>query len=265
MFFFIDDNLTSNLAAAKEMMRALIPLGIRWVSQTAINVAYDEEALDLMRRSGCQGVLVGFESLDPVALKQMNKGFNLMQGGPKQAMHNFRKHQLRIYGTFIFGYDHDTCETFRETMDFAKSEGLFIAAFNHVTPFPGTPLYRRMQNEGRLLYEAWWNDDRYRYNMIPFRPANMSPQELADLCVAARREFYSWPSIGRRATQRVNWRDPWMLMNYLVINAMHQRDVEGRNGLPLGDASWQGRVIPAHDAATAADLLQETVIDTLPV
>jgi len=162
MVFFIDDNLTSNLEAAKEMMRALIPLKIRWVTQTAINVAYDEEALELMRLSGCQGVLVGFDSLDPRALKQMNKSFNLMQGGPKQAMQNFRKHKLRIYGTFIFGYDHDTPETFRETMEFARSEGLFIAAFNHITPFQGTPLYQRMQNEQRLLYDAWWNDDRHQ-------------------------------------------------------------------------------------------------------
>ena len=60
------------------------------------------------------------ESLDPVALKQMNKGFNLMRGGPAEAMRNFRRHGLRIYGTFIFGYDHDTPETFRQTMDFAK-------------------------------------------------------------------------------------------------------------------------------------------------
>ena len=263
MVFFIDDTLTSNLEAAKEMMRALIPLKIRWVTQTAINVAYDEEALDLMRRSGCQGVLVGFESLDPMALKQMNKSFNLMQGGPKQAMQNFRKHKLRIYGTFIFGYDHDTPETFRETMEFARSQGLFIGAFNHITPFPGTPLYQRMQNEGRLLYDAWWNDDRYQYNMIPFRPMNMSAEDLADMCVAARREFYSWPSIGQRAARRVNWRDPWMFMNFLIINAMHQRDVEGRNGLPLGDANWQGQLLAAHDKSAAADLLQEKSIDTL--
>ncbi len=265
MFFFIDDNLTSNLEQAKEMMRALIPLKIRWVSQTAINVAYDEEALSLMKRSGCQGVLVGFESLDPAGLRQMNKDFNLMKGGPAEAMKNFRRHGLRIYGTFIFGYDHDSPDTFRATMDFAKSEGLFIAAFNHITPFPGTPLYVRMQTEGRLLYDPWWNDDRYRYNMIPFQPARMSPDELADLCVAARREFYSWRSIARRATHRVNFRDPWMLVNFFIINAMHQRDVEGRNGLPLGDASWRGTLIKSHDAEEVTELLKDRVSDTLPV
>ena len=67
-----------------------------------MNVAYDEEALELMRMSGCQGMLVGFESLEPTNLKQMNKGFNMMHGGPREALANFRRHGIRIYGTFIF-------------------------------------------------------------------------------------------------------------------------------------------------------------------
>ncbi|MDA1050917.1 MAG: radical SAM protein [Planctomycetota bacterium] len=245
LVFFIDDNISSNLAQAKDLMRAIMPLKLKWISQSAINVAYDDEALDLMRRSGCQGMLVGFESLDPATLKQMNKGFNMMHGGPTEALANFRRHGLRIYGTFIFGYDHDTPETFDSTVNFAKQQGLAIAAFNHITPFPGTPLYRRMEQEGRLLYDAWWLDDRYRYNMIPFRPQQISPQELADLCVEARRSFYAWPSILRRAAHRVNYRSPWMLLNFLVINAMHQWDIEGRNGLPLGDEAWRGPLIKA--------------------
>ena len=243
MFFFVDDNLTSNLAEAKALMRALIPLKIRWVSQTAINVAHDPEALDLMKRSGCQGVLVGFESLDRAGLKQMNKSFNLMKGGPEAAMENFRRHGLRIYGTFIFGYDHDTAETFTEAVDFAKSQAMFIAAFNHITPFPGTPLHDRMEREGRLTYDPWWLDERYRYNMIPFEPAMMPADELAARCLEARRDFYSWSSIAQRGLHRVHRRDPWMLANFVAINAMHQADVEGRNGLPLGDANWSGPLV----------------------
>jgi radical SAM superfamily enzyme YgiQ (UPF0313 family) len=249
MFFFIDDNITSSLSHAKELMRALVPLRIRWVSQSAINVAYDGEALELMRRSGCQGMLVGFESLEPANLQQMNKEFNLMHGGPRAALANFRRHGIRIYGTFIFGYDHDTAETFRSTVAFAREQKLAIAAFNHITPFPGTPLYARMKAEGRLLFDAWWLDDRYRYNMIPYRPKNMSPEDLAEACVEARRNFYSWPSILYRATQGMNWRSPWMMLNFLVINAMHQRDVEGRNGLPLGDEGFRGKLIRARHAA----------------
>lgn len=246
MIFFIDDNITSDLAAAKELMRALIPLDVRWVSQSAINVAFDDEALDLMRRSGCQGLLVGFESLSPDALHAMNKGFNLMKGGAAAALANFRRFGLRVYGTFIFGYDADTPGSFEATVRFAREEGLFIAAFNHITPFPGTPLYERMREEGRLLFDAWWLDERYRYNMVPFKPAQMSAEELARLCVRARREFYSWPSILQRARKVPNRRGLWMLGNFLAINAMHQWDVEGRNGLPLGDQTCATELIEAQ-------------------
>ncbi len=246
MVFFIDDNITSDLPAFKELMRALKPLELRWVSQSSINVAYDEEALELMRESGCQGLLIGFESLNPDSLHEMNKAFNMMRGGPVEALENFRRFGIRIYGTFIFGYDADTRDSLEDSVEFAKDQGLFIAAFNHITPFPGTPLYRRMLEEGRLLYDAWWNDDRYRYNMIPFTPKGMSPEELARGCVEARRSFYSWPSILRRGRRRVNRNDPFMLTNFLAINAMHQWDVEGRNGLPLGDESWRGPLLPTN-------------------
>ena len=72
-FFFVDDNIASSIEGAKELYRALIPLNIRWVSQASINVAHDEELLDLLRRSGCKGLLIGFESLDEQALGAMNK------------------------------------------------------------------------------------------------------------------------------------------------------------------------------------------------
>ena len=263
MIFFIDDNITSSLEDAKELMRALVPYKVRWVSQSAINVAFDDEALDLMRRSGCQGMLVGFESLDAGTLKEMNKSFNLMKGGAPQALANFRRHGLRVYGTFIFGYDHDTPASFDAAVEFAKEQGLFIAAFNHITPFPGTPLYRRMEFERRLLYDAWWLDDRYRYNMVPFQPRQMSPGELADRCVAARRSFYSWSSILGRAAKPPNYRSPFMLANFLVINAMHQWDIEGRNGLPLGDANWQGTLIkstgPTRTRSVSEELVREPI------
>lgn len=251
MIFFVDDNLCSDLEAAKELMRALVPLRIRWVSQTSIDAAFDEEALDLMRRSGCLGVLVGFESLRPESLVAMKKGFNLRHGGPAAALDRFRRFGLRVYGTFVFGYDTDDASSFDEGVRFARDQGLFIAAFNHITPFPGTPLYRRLEAEGRLLYDAWWLDDRYRYNMVPFRPARMSARELEAGCLGARRAFYSWRSIMGRMRARPNRADAWVAANFLAINAMHQRDVVGRSGLPLGDASWTGSLLPASTPAPA--------------
>lgn len=239
LLFFIDDNICSDLDAAKEFMRALIPHNVRWVSQTAINAAFDEEALSLMVRSGCQGILVGLESLDPTALRQMNKGFNLMKGGAAAALANLRRHGLRVYGTFIFGYDSDTSETIDSTVRFAQEQELFIAAFNHITPFPGTPLYERLEREGRLRFPTWWNDDAYRYNMVPFTPARMSPGELERRCLDARREFYSVRSIARRARSRTNRRGLVMGVHYAIINWMHRGDVVSRSGMPLGDERHQ--------------------------
>ena len=246
LFVFVDDNITSNLEQAKEFFRALIPLNIRWVSQSSINAAHDEEFLELLVRSGCQGVLIGFESLNPANLKDMNKSFNTMRGGFERALENLRRHRVRVYGTFIFGYDRDTPESFDATVAFAREHALYIAAFNHLTPFPGTPLYQRMETEGRLLYENWWLDERYSYNRIPFRPRGMDADALQRHCLAARREFYSWRSIVQRGLDRVNRSDWFMWRNFYLINAMHRTDVSLRDHYPLGDESWQGPLLTAN-------------------
>ena len=246
LFFFVDDNITSNLAEAKEFFRALIPLGIRWVSQSSINAAHDEEFLALLKRSGCQGVLIGFESLNPANLKAMNKSFNTLRGGFETALANLRRHHIRVYGTFVFGYDGDTPESFGETVAFARRHALYIAAFNHLTPFPGTPLYARLQQEGRLLYENWWLDPRYSYNKIPFQPRGMAPEELQRNCLAARREFYSWRSIAQRGFASPNRSDWFMWRNFYLINALHRNDVSLRDHYPLGDESWRGQLLTAN-------------------
>jgi len=246
LFFFVDDNITSNLAQAKEFFRELIPLGIRWVGQSSINAAHDEEFLDLLSRSGCQGVLIGFESLNPANLAAMNKTFNTARGGFTRALGNLRKHRIRVYGTFVFGYDGDTPASFTETVEFAQQHGFYIAAFNHLTPFPGTPLYRRLAGENRLLYDAWWLDERYSYNRIPFVPRGMSAEALQSGCLSARRRFYSWKSIMRRSLDAVNRANGFMWRNFFLINAMHRGDVSLRDYYPLGDESWQGPLLQAN-------------------
>jgi radical SAM superfamily enzyme YgiQ (UPF0313 family) len=246
LFFFVDDNITSNLAEAKAFLRALAPLNIRWVSQSSINAAHDEEFLSLLVASGCQGVLIGFESLDPKALAAMNKSFNGMRGGYGVALANLRRHKLRLYATFIFGYDADTAESFQQSVTFAKDHRFYIAAFNHLTPFPGTPLYSRLAAERRLLFDRWWLDERYQYNMVPFQPAAMTPAGLQRHCLEARRSFYSWSSIVSRGIDPVNRADAFMFRNFFPINTMLRVDTNRRDGYPLGDESWQGQLLRAH-------------------
>ena len=246
LFFFVDDNITSNMSEAKAFFRELASLGIRWVSQASINAAHDEEFLELISRSGCQGVLIGFESLNPATLAAMNKSFNTMRGGYEVALANLRHHRLRLYATFIFGYDADTAESFARATEFATDHRFYIAAFNHLTPFPGTPLYARLRNERRLLFESWWLDERYRYNMVPFQPAGMAPEELQRQCLEARRSFYAWSSIVRRGLDDVNRSDAFMFRNFFPINSMLRVDTLRRDGYPLGDEAWTGSLLRAH-------------------
>lgn len=251
LVFFVDDNITSNMDRAKELFHALIPLKIRWVSQSSINAAHDLEFLELLRRSGCQGVLIGFETLDRSALKRMRKGFNTMGGGYEVAMANLRRYGIRLYGTFIVGYDGDH-EGVEAAVDFALREKMYIAAFNHLTPFPGTPLYARLAAEGRLRFERWWLDPGYRYGMVPYHPQGATPDEITRRCIAARRRFYSLRSIARRGFDlQVNGRTPYMWAKFFGINWMLRREVTERDGYPLGDERFSGELLEVNDGRPA--------------
>ncbi|HET8772787.1 MAG TPA: radical SAM protein [Thermoanaerobaculia bacterium] len=243
LYFFVDDNITSNLDAAKELYRRLIPLKIRWVSQASINVAHDEELLKLLKASGCQGLLIGFESLNPTNLKKMHKSFNTMKGGYEVALENLRRHGMRLYVTFILGYDGDSYESLHEVVQFAERHKFYIVAFNHLTPFPGTPLYDRLKSEGRLLFDKWWLDPDYRYGMVPYTPAGMTADEVKEGCISARSEFYRLGSIWRRSMDRVNAGSPYMASKFFVINWLIRREVTERRDYPLGDQAFRGELL----------------------
>lgn len=254
LLFFVDDNVVSHPEEFKEFLRKLIPLRIRWVGQATITMTRDDELLDLMKRSGCQGVLIGFESLDEQNLATMNKRFNHIRGGAAEAVRKLNKVGIRLYATFIFGYDHDTAASFRTTLDFCLEHKIFMAAFNHLTPFPGTPLYSRLASEGRLIYDKWWLDDSYLYGDVPFR-SDLSREEIRALCQQLRRDFYSYRSIASRLLSRCNasggGKGLWM---YLFINLLLHRDTESRYRYPLGDPSFRGELLEVkerepHDVA----------------
>jgi radical SAM superfamily enzyme YgiQ (UPF0313 family) len=246
LIFFVDDNITSNMDQAKEFFRALIPLKVRWVSQASINAAHDEEFLALIKASGCQGLLIGFETLNPANLQQMRKGFNTMKGGYEVALENLRRHGIRLYVTFILGYDADNGDTFRETLAFAKKHRFYIVAFNHLTPFPGTPLYERLQQEGRLLYDKWWLDPEYRYGMVPFAPRGMTAEQVKQRCIDARQSFYGISSIFRRGLDfQVNASSLFMWAHFFSINLLFRSEVLKRKDFPLGDESYTGPLLKA--------------------
>ncbi len=243
--FFVDDNFAADISFASEFAEAVAPLGLRWVTQMSINAAHDEALLARLKKAGCVGVLIGFETLDPDLLRQMRKTFNAMKGGYRVALANLRRHGIRVYGTFVFGYGPYREEAFLEAADFAIQERMYIAAFNHLTPFPGTPLFKRLRAEGRLLNEAWWLDPDYLYNDLPFVPEGADPGAIRQGCLTARHRFYSWPSIARRGLDRVNLSDPVMAKSFLPINLMHRFELDKRDRFPLGDPGFRGELLCA--------------------
>jgi radical SAM superfamily enzyme YgiQ (UPF0313 family) len=253
LIFFVDDNITSNMDQAKEFFRALIPLKIRWVSQASINAAHDEEFLRLIKASGCQGLLIGFETLNPDTLRKMRKSFNLMQGGYQRALENLRRHGIRLYVTFIVGYDEDNADTLEETLAFAERHRFYIVAFNHLTPFPGTPLYQRLAEEHRLLYEKWWLDPAYRYGMVPFAPRGMTAEQVKHRCIEARQRFYSLKSIVRRSLDfDVNSGSWFMWTHFFSINLLFRSEVLQRKDFPLGDETYTAPLVKASRPAPLA-------------
>jgi radical SAM superfamily enzyme YgiQ (UPF0313 family) len=222
--------------------RELIPLGINWVGQASIHIAQDDELLGLMVKSGCRGVLIGMESLDPANLRDMGKSWNLASGSYAESLRRFRDHGLAVYGTFVFGYDNDDNRVIQRSVEFAREQQLFLAAFNHLIPFPGTPLYRRLQQEGRLLKPRWWLDPTSRVGEVTFRPKKLEPAELEELCLNARRQFYGWGSIWQRLwDRRANAPSLPMLSVYLALNLGSHFDIDRRQGLRLGAglAEWK--------------------------
>lgn len=240
LIFFVDDNFAGSIPAASELAEGLQGLGLRWVTQMSIDAAHNEDLVARLARAGCAGVLIGFESLERETLRAMGKKFNTMGGGYGPALENLRRHGIRVYGTFIFGYGTETPETFENAYRFATDEDFFLAAFNHLTPFPGTPLYRRLEEEGRLHYDAWWLDDRYSYNTLPFDTGGMPGEEITARCVEARRRFYALGNMTRRGFSRSNRSDITMFRAFFIINLLHRAEVNKRHMLPFGDPEWRG-------------------------
>jgi radical SAM superfamily enzyme YgiQ (UPF0313 family) len=173
-----DDNTFVNKKWGKEFLRALAPLNVSWFTETDISVADDPELLDMIADSGCRQILIGLESpdadglggLDPHDWKRRHAEHYL------EAIDRIQSRGITVNGCFILGLDGDTPETFERVRDFVAQSGLLEVQITVQTPFPGTPLYQRLQREGRLLAKRYW--DRCTLFDVNYRPKNMSVAEL---------------------------------------------------------------------------------------
>ncbi len=237
LILFVDDNIVANPEASKELFKALIPLHIRWVSQASINMVNDPELMDLMVKSGCLGNLIGFESITPETLLEMKKAANLKDfSGYKREIQILRKYGLQTFAFFMLGYDGDTPESLYKTLDFAIRNKFTFAGFNVPTPYARTPLYKKLQEEGRLLYDGkWWLHPDYRLNNAAYIPAHMSPKELTRIAFDIRSRFNSLGSVIRRFLDpKTNMRSLYKAALYWQYNPIYRREMYKKQGMRLG-------------------------------
>jgi len=192
---FLDPALAEDRPYARALLEAMIPLGLRWAGLTTIRLALDEALLDLAQRSGCLGLLVGFESLSAEGLASVGKPFNRASQylGAVRAMHD---RHIRVLGTFVFGLDGDGEDVFRRTADFVDEARLDLVRYSVFTPFPGTPAFEALEHEGRILTRDW---SRYDTETVVFRPRGSSPERLTEGLREAWARTYGLRSIARRA------------------------------------------------------------------
>jgi radical SAM superfamily enzyme YgiQ (UPF0313 family) len=191
---FLDLNLIADVAYAKELFTALVPLKIQWGGLATTTIAWDDELLDLAARSGCRGLLIGFESLNQESLKEARKAFN-MRRSYYEVVEKIRDRRIALMGCFVFGFDHDTLETFDETVDFVMESHMDLPRYAIAVPFPNTGLYKRLKSEGRISTENW---GLYDGQHVVFEPKNMTAAELLEHTRRAWKKTYSYASICKR-------------------------------------------------------------------
>ncbi len=234
ILFFVDDNLFYDRESALELFRVIAPLKKKWACQISMDAARDDELLFEMKKAGCFLVLMGFESLNADSLAEMKKAANREALDYEAIIQNIYRHHMLVYGTFVLGCDGDHADVFERTLEFAVRNHFAVTNFNPLIPMPGTPVYRRMEQENRLLYKKWWLSDRYRYGETAYVPKNMTADELRDGCFQIRSKFYSIPCILRRLfANPVHFR-PMNLIVFLLANMISRREIHKKQGQILG-------------------------------
>jgi len=190
----LDPSPTSNEEYATQFFQALIPLKIKWSGLSTIDIVKKPHLFDLMIKSGCEGILAGFESINSANLLSVKKRTNKVDEY-KYAVKQFHQAGVAILGCFVAGFDHDTKKSLLETVDFIDEIGIDLPRFSLLTPFPGTRLFADYTNENRILTKNW---DLYDTMHVVFEPKNMSPDELQKVFFEMWQKSYTTKKILKR-------------------------------------------------------------------
>jgi radical SAM superfamily enzyme YgiQ (UPF0313 family) len=191
---FLDPNIIADRTYALELFKALAFRKVSWAGLATCDMAFDSELLEAAARSGCIGVLTGFESLSQASLDACGKGRNQVARFG-EAVRIFHSCRIRVLGCFVLGFDEDTLESLRNCAELADDLNVDVPRFAVLTPFPGTPLFTSLKAQGRILTENWLL---YDTEHVVFQPARMDAAALQEMLHRAWKRSYSLHRIARR-------------------------------------------------------------------
>ena len=228
-FLILDDNVTGHPEYSKELFEALIPLGIGWVGQSSISLAKDKGMLELCRLSGCAALFFGLESVSPSSLMGIKKTLKSIEE-TEEAIKVIQGNGIAFHPSIILGFDTDTKAIFDDTLEFLARTKLPTISLHVLTPYPGTRIYQRFKDQGRIISDDW---SHYDHHTVVFQPKNMTPRELAQGHHYVQSEFYSFSSIVRHIPSLLRV-SPINLRRTLLLLLLN---IAGKSGVKYIDTS----------------------------
>jgi radical SAM superfamily enzyme YgiQ (UPF0313 family) len=209
---FMDDNIIGDREYAKRLFAEMIPLNKRWFSQCTLGIAEDEDLLRLASRSGCQGLFIGFETLSEDGLRSWKKKTNLGKDylGAVRKLHAAG---IGICAAFMFGSDEDTPDVFVQTLEFLLEANVESLQATRLTPFPGTPLFAELDQNGRIFDKNWAH---YDFNNVVFQPLHMRCETLDQGVAWVLRQFHTRTRVARRVWKSLQYLDPRVVFSGLL-------------------------------------------------
>ncbi len=191
---FIDLNLIADKKYAKKLFTEMISIGKNWFGLATSLLVHDIELIKLMAKSGCKGLLIGFETVRRRSNYFINKGWNKVDDYIKlvDILHD---NGIGVNGTFMFGADYDDESVFEETLEFVLKAKIDLPRYAILTPFPNTPLFKKLEAEGRILTKNW---SLYDVEHVVFKPKLLTPEQLEEGLLFAWRETYRFVNIAKR-------------------------------------------------------------------
>lgn len=209
---FIDDNFIGNPGWTREFLKRLKPMGIKWNAAVSANVVEISGMLDLMKESGCQGLFIGFESINPKSIADANKGQNVIWRY-EYLISEIHRRGIMINASFVFGLDDDDPTTFRRTAEWIMKQKIETITSHILTPYPGTAQYRRMLENGRITD---FDQRLYTTSNVVYTPARMTAEELGKGYLWIYDVLYSWKGIFRRMPKHQK-------VGYLLFNFLYRK------------------------------------------